>query len=42
MITNGVIDKDLKILISTNCESDAILDDYVDFVTSGESNSNTP
>ena len=42
MIANGVIDKDLEILISTNCESDAILDDNVDFVTSGESNSNTP
>ena len=32
MIANGIIDKDLKILISTSCESDAILDDNVDFV----------
>ena len=32
MIANGIIDKDLKILISFNCESGAILDDNVDFL----------
>ena len=42
MISNVIINKDLKILISTNCESDAILDDNVDFVTSDESNPETP
>ena len=39
MIANGIIDKDLKILISTRWVSDAILDDNVDFVTSDKSNS---
>ena len=42
MIANGIIDKDLKILISTSCVSDAILDDNVDFVTSDKSNSESP
>ena len=42
MIANGIIDEDLKMLISTNCESDTILDDNVDFVTSDESNPETP
>ena len=42
MIANSIIDKDLKLLISTNCESDAILDDDVDFVTYDESNPETP
>ena len=37
MIANGIINRDLKILISTNCESD-----NVDFVTSDESNLKTP
>ena len=37
-----MIDKDLKILIPNNCESDALLDDNVDFVTSDESNPKTP
>ena len=37
MIANGVIDQDLKILISTNCESDTIRDDNIDFVTINES-----
>ena len=41
MIANGIIDKDLKILISTCWVSDAILDDNVDFVTS-KSNSESP
>ena len=38
MIANGIIDKDLKSLISTSCGGDAILDDNVDFVTSDKSN----
>ena len=42
MIANGIIDKDLKILISTNCKSDAVLHDNVDFVTSVKSNPETP
>ena len=42
MIANGIIDKDLKILISTSCDSDAILDDNVDFVTSDKSNCESP
>ena len=42
MTVNGIIDKDLKILISTNCKSDAVLDDNVDFVTSDKSNPETP
>ena len=42
MIANGIIDKDLKILISTSCVSDAILDDNVDFVTSDKSNPESP
>ena len=37
MIANGIINRDLKILISTNCKSD-----NVDFVTSDESNLKTP
>ena len=41
MIANGIIDKDFKILISTSCVSDAILDDNVDFVTD-KSNSEPP
>ena len=40
--TNGITDKDLKVLKSTNCGSDAVLDDNVDFITSDESNSKTP
>ena len=42
MIANGIIDKDLKILISTNCKSDAVLHDNIDFVTSDKSNPETP
>ena len=42
MIVNGIIDKDLKILISRSCVSDAILDDKVDFVTSEKSNPESP
>ena len=42
MIANGIIDKDLKILISTRWVSDAILDDNVDFVTSDKSNPESP
>ena len=42
MIANGILDKELKILISTSCVSDAILDDNVDFVTSDKSNSESP
>ena len=42
MIANGIIDKDLKILISTSCVSDAILDDNVHFVTSNNSNPELP
>ena len=42
MIANGIIDKGLKILISTNCESDAIVNDKFDFVTPDESNPETP
>ena len=42
MIVNGIIDKELKILISTSCMSDAILDDNVDFVTSNKSNCESP
>ena len=42
MIANGIIDKGLKILISTNCESDAIVNDKLDFVTPDESNPETP
>ena len=41
MIANGIIDKEFKILISTSCVSDAILDDNVDFVTN-KSNSESP
>ena len=41
IIENGIIDRDLKILISTCCDSKAILDDDVDFVTSNESNLET-
>ena len=41
MIANGIIDKDLKIIISTNCECDAILNSNVDFVTYDESNPKT-
>ena len=37
MIANGIIDKDLKILIPTSCESDALQEDKVDFVTPDES-----
>ena len=42
MISNGIIDKDLKIIISTSCVSDAILDDNADFVTSDKSNPESP
>ena len=42
MIANGIIDKDLKILISTSCVSDAILDDNVHFVTSNNSSPELP
>ena len=42
MIANGIIDKDLKSLISTSCGGDAILDDNVDFVTSDKSNPESP
>ena len=42
MIANGIIDKDLEILISTSCVSDAILDDIVDFTTSDKSNPEWP
>ena len=42
MIANGIIVKDLKALTSKNCESDATLDDNVDFVNSDESNTETP
>ena len=42
MIANGIIDKDLKILISTRWVSDAILDDNVGFVTSDKSNPESP
>ena len=42
IIANGIIDKDLKTLILTNCENDAILDDKVDFVSSDECNHETP
>ena len=38
MIANGIIDKDLKSLISASCGGDAMLDDNVDFVTSDKSN----
>ena len=41
MIANGIIDKGLKILISTSCKSDATLDDNVDFVIPDESNPET-
>ena len=41
MIANGIIDEDLKIIISTNCECDAILNSNVDFVTYDESNPKT-
>ena len=42
MNANAIIDKDLNILISINCESDAILADNVNFVTSDESNPEAP
>ena len=42
MIANGIIDKDLKIQISTRCVSYAVLDDNVDFVTSDKSNRESP
>ena len=42
MTANGIIDKDLKIQISTRCVSYAILDDNVDFVTSDKSNPESP
>ena len=42
MIANGIIDKDLNILILTSWVSDAILDDNVDFVTSDKSNPESP
>ena len=42
MIANGIIDKDLKILISTSSVSDAILDDIFDFGTSDKSNPESP
>ena len=42
MISNGIIDKNVKILISTSCVSDAILDNNVDFVTSHKSNCELP
>ena len=42
MIANGIIAKDLKIIISASCESDAVLDDNVGFLTSDESNPETP
>ena len=42
MISNGIIDKDLKIIISTSCVSDAILDDNADFVISDKSNPESP
>ena len=42
MISNGIIDKDLKIIISTSCVNDAILDDNADFVTSDKSNPESP
>ena len=42
IITNGIINTDLKILVSSNCENDAILDDNDDFVTFDESNPETP
>ena len=35
MITNDIIDKGLKILISTSCVSVAVLDDNVDFDKDG-------
>ena len=38
IIANGIIDKDLRTLILTNCENGAILD----FVTSDECNHETP
>ena len=42
MNANAIIDKNLNILISVNCESDAILGDNVNFVTSNESNPEAP
>ena len=42
MIVNGITDKALKNLISASCESDVILDDNVDFVTSDKSNPESP
>ena len=42
MIANGIIGKNLKILISISCVSDTILDDNVDFVTSDKSNPESP
>ena len=36
MIANGIIDKDLKILISSSCNNDAVQIDNIDFVTSGD------
>ena len=42
MTANGIIGKDLKILISISCVSDTILDDNVDFVTSDKSNPESP
>ena len=42
VIENGIIDKDVTSLIPNSCESKAILDDSVDFVTSDESNLEIP
>ena len=42
MIANGIIGKDLKILFSTSCMSNAILDDNIDFVTFDKSNPELP
>ena len=39
MIANVMVDKDVKILISSNCASDAIQD--FDFVTTNETNPET-
>ena len=32
MITNGIVDKDLKILISSGCNSDVVQNDSIFFV----------
>ena len=42
MIANGIIGKDLKILFSTSCMSNAIPDDNIDFVTFDKSNPESP